>query len=596
MADTTYTIGLEAEGDGAASVEAQLNALQRQIKADTAELANLKAAMANVASGSDTFKKLETQAAALKGKVSENSEAFLKLGGSFKALASASKPEAAASIEQMTYLAKGAMGPMGGLFERVTMLAKGLMSLGPAAAGIAIAVVLLAVTSALITATVALAQYGFETSSAAMKSRELLEGAVGGAKAADALTSSVNKVAAAVPLSTKEVEKLGTKLYATGLRGAELEKALMKASLEAAGLGKNASPDLIRRRMLGLDIQTMKLKENIAKIFSGLKLERFLGAIQEVLSIFAEGESSSSALKIAFESLFQPLFDGAVPLGPIVKNLFRGMVIGALLVTKAILVTKNAFASMIPGGLPSQIDWLKTAVYVGAGAVIALAVAVGVLAVVLAVALVVALAASAFVFISVALAAAVLLVGIVMLLAAFLLVPALVLAAVYGLYKLGEYLMGLAGIGSSAASGLIDGLVNGITSGAASVMAAITNLAGGMKSAIMSALGIASPSKVFAKLGGYTAEGFALGIESGDSRVAGASEKLAAAPVIGAAQTVQSAKGSASASRSGGGASITIHIHGVKGAEEMRDESFWSRVCEQVEEACHVSAIPLEAT
>lgn len=78
--------------------------------------------------------------------------------------------------------------------------------------------------------------------------------------------------------------------------------------------------------------------------------------------------------------------------------------------------------------------------------------------------------------------------------------------------------------GSSLASGLITGLVGGITGGAGQVVAALTNVGQGAINSVKSVLGIASPSKVMAEMGGYTAEGFAMGVEDGTARTQGALE------------------------------------------------------------------------
>ena len=72
---------------------------------------------------------------------------------------------------------------------------------------------------------------------------------------------------------------------------------------------------------------------------------------------------------------------------------------------------------------------------------------------------------------------------------------------------------------------MIDGLVGGITSGAERVTAAVRGLASDAITAARETLGIASPSRVFAEIGGHTAEGFERGVHGGTR---GAQDAMAA--------------------------------------------------------------------
>lgn len=84
-------------------------------------------------------------------------------------------------------------------------------------------------------------------------------------------------------------------------------------------------------------------------------------------------------------------------------------------------------------------------------------------------------------------------------------------------------------------SDIISGLVNGITAGAARVIEAVKGVAQGAISAAAMTLKIGSPSKVFAELGGFMAEGMALGIGDGADGVATASSKMSLGGAEGAA-------------------------------------------------------------
>lgn len=74
---------------------------------------------------------------------------------------------------------------------------------------------------------------------------------------------------------------------------------------------------------------------------------------------------------------------------------------------------------------------------------------------------------------------------------------------------------------------IVQGLIDGIRSGISRVAETITNLARTAVNAAKSALGIASPSKEFAELGTYTAQGFAVGLEAGSRYVEDAVDELA---------------------------------------------------------------------
>jgi hypothetical protein len=69
--------------------------------------------------------------------------------------------------------------------------------------------------------------------------------------------------------------------------------------------------------------------------------------------------------------------------------------------------------------------------------------------------------------------------------------------------------------GATVANQLVQGLVNGINAGIGAVTAAARNLAAQAKAAANAELGIKSPSREFEKIGDYTAQGFAKGLENG---------------------------------------------------------------------------------
>ena len=98
----------------------------------------------------------------------------------------------------------------------------------------------------------------------------------------------------------------------------------------------------------------------------------------------------------------------------------------------------------------------------------------------------------------------------------------------------------------SLAGSLIDGLVNGIVSGTGAVLSAIKNLASSMTDSFKSALGIASPSRLFRAEALHVPEGAAGGIEDGTPMVKDAVSKMVKVPSMsGPEMGTEQAKGGA---------------------------------------------------
>jgi phage-related protein len=125
---------------------------------------------------------------------------------------------------------------------------------------------------------------------------------------------------------------------------------------------------------------------------------------------------------------------------------------------------------------------------------------------------------------------------------------------------------------------LIQGLASGITAGVGVVVNAVKNAVGGAIKAAKSALGIASPSKVFADIGVNTAEGFAGGVDTAapaaDAAVRDMLEPPVSAPVpalVTAASSAQAPTSTSSQASSSGGlnlAGAVFNFYGVEGAED----------------------------
>lgn len=124
-----------------------------------------------------------------------------------------------------------------------------------------------------------------------------------------------------------------------------------------------------------------------------------------------------------------------------------------------------------------------------------------------------------------------------------------------------EALSALAGGFVEAGGALVDGFIAGIEAKIGEALAAVTSLGAAAEGALKSALGIASPSKVFAELGAFTGEGFTEGLDASMPTEVNAPELAGGA----ANDTVP---GLAPASAGGGGdvVHITVEIRMPPGA------------------------------
>ncbi|MGT0248011.1 phage tail tape measure protein [Burkholderia pyrrocinia] len=150
---------------------------------------------------------------------------------------------------------------------------------------------------------------------------------------------------------------------------------------------------------------------------------------------------------------------------------------------------------------------------------------------------------------------------------------------------------------------MVTGLVNGITGGFSSVKSAITSLGDSAVGWFKEKLGIHSPSRVFAALGGFIGQGAAQGIEGERASVAGSAARLAGAasltfgaltanaapsplemrPLIDTRPPLSAASAAPSAPVDGGVRNYYITIKVENGDNMNEFEAAVRRVIEQVE-------------
>ncbi|NQX67983.1 phage tail tape measure protein [Paenibacillus alba] len=113
---------------------------------------------------------------------------------------------------------------------------------------------------------------------------------------------------------------------------------------------------------------------------------------------------------------------------------------------------------------------------------------------------------------------------------------------------------------------VIQGLINGITSMETVVWDTVKDIAGGITDGIKNFLGIHSPSRVMMEVGFFTTEGLAEGLEGGQNRVLGASEKVSEAvtdPYSDSAYVGSAASTMAPATASGNASITNIEVNPV---------------------------------
>lgn len=467
------------------------------------------------------------------------------------AVAVAAAEAKAAGSGKLNQIAAG-LGKLGGPLamagQKAVSTAEGFEKLGAAmgSAGpyVAIAVAIVAVATAAAAATIAIAKWAVGLADANRSQGLLMAGVARSSAGGAQLTATIDKLGSIVPLTREELTGMAGNLADSGLRGDELSKSLETAAIKAAKL--KFGPDFAAQ-MLSLDVQSKRFSENISATFGGLKIDPLLEGLQSLGALFDESTASGKAMKVIFETLFQPVIDAVAEAIPKVERFFLQGEILAL----------RAFIALKP--YKSEIQAL------GKLLLIASAVIVGVL-----------------------------LVAVVSVIAAVGVLLVVIGALAYDLYALGEAIVegavaafdwladavdGMTDLGAD----MIQGLVDGITGAAGKVVEAMTGVVDGAIDAAKHALGIASRSKVLFGIGDNSASAFAEGIEGGTDDARGALEAMVAAPQ----------GGGAAARQSGEARSITINIT-VEGRGET-DDGLAAKIATAVRDLFETDAIMLGA-
>ena len=112
---------------------------------------------------------------------------------------------------------------------------------------------------------------------------------------------------------------------------------------------------------------------------------------------------------------------------------------------------------------------------------------------------------------------------------------------------------------SGIGTAIVNGLKAGISGAWEALLAQLRSLASMLPQVVRDRLGIRSPSRVFAQLGGHVADGFALGIEGGTGGVRSAIGSMVDVGAVGAR--------AAGAARGGAPLALTINVTAPEGAD-----------------------------
>jgi hypothetical protein len=344
------------------------------------------------------------------------------------------------------------------------------------------------------------------------------------ASGASALNDKINFLTSRLPLAREQIAGMAQNLALAGLRGKALEDTLQRQAIYAARI--KFGPDF-EKQMLSLDEQSKVFQYNLSRVFGGLNIEPLLKGLQKLIALFDENTESGRAIKVVFESLFQPLVDWAAKSTTSVERFFLKF---EIFVLKALIAIK---------------PWGSTLKTIAEILVITAAIIIGVFVVAMA-----ALIGSALFFIT---------------------LPALVIAGLvaigFAVVKAAKWIgsIDFVGIGKS----MIDGLVNGIKSRASAVFDTLKDVATGAVKAAEKVLGIASPAKRLITTGEQTGEGMAIGLERSGDRVQGAMESIVSPPPAASGAKPGGGSGGAAGAKPGANLSnVVFNFHGVKDAED----------------------------
>lgn len=436
---------------------------------------------------------------------------------------------------------------------------------GPVAIVIALTAAVLALGVAMAAGLVHVAAWAVGLADARRETELNVEALEADTEALQGLSDALPRLTRMTGLSAAELGKLGKQLAA-----AKISAEDMPAALEAIGMVQFAGGDtakwinelksgkktveqlraevdkkfggIVSKRLIGLTALSNKFKANLGETFGGLEIESLLRQLSKLVDLFDQNTAAGKTIKFLFETIFQPIINGAAKALLLLEALFIGIAIGALQAYIAFKPLIKVISQALGEPDFELKDALDIAVFLGRSLV------AGFLAVVAVLALVTAAFAAPLIAVA-ALGGA---------------VAALALRIKEGITGAINFLrsVSLADIGRM----MIEGLAGGIRGAAGSVLSALTGVVKGAINSAKSLLGIASPSKVFEGLGDMTAQGFAEGVEGGERQTQTALGAMTAAPATAGAPTTAAAGASIQIG------TLTLALPGVQNAQQFAAE------------------------
>jgi len=258
-------------------------------------------------------------------------------------------------------------------------------------------------------------------------------------------------------------------------------------------------------QMRSLSMLSTKLGESFQALFTGVNLEPLLRGLFRLTQLLSQNTESGRALRAILSTVLGVFIGELADTTPRLEYLFKELVILALRGAIAFFQVKNAIERAFGNHILGRLVAAATSTEKIRVVLIALGLVVVVLAA----------------------GVALLTLAVVGLFSPFLLVA----YAMYHGYleavrlitivsKLREYFA--AGHWTGVGQGMINGIVAGLQNGVARLRGAVRSVAATAMGEFRSALGIASPSRVFAELGLAIPQGVAEGVERGSPEAAGA--------------------------------------------------------------------------
>jgi hypothetical protein len=391
-----FTTELKAEGVAETKAQAEtVEKLRNELDRQLGSLGKMNQAYRALKVGglqtSEMAKGLKARIIEQKKVIGENQVALLKMKGGLGITAQEIKKTGIAargtslSFSSLTAGANLAGGPIATLTNRAGSLAAALGKAGLIGVALAAVGALIVFDYAIIKTAISLGKMAVASADAYRSERLSIEGmtkvwrgffgfmqrAPGNAAQ---MQSAIDDVADRVPLLRNEVVALNAQLYKYGLRGQSLKTALEAVAMGEAAAGeegkqmginmvagaamfgrsvtgaanimKSRFGAIVEKQMLALPIQLQKAKYGFSQLFTGLKIDPLLRGLHNILGLFNQGTETSKAWRAIFQTLFNPLFEGAEKGSFTVKRFLQSVTLTAL---DAVIAWKK-----LKGGLSLQ--------------------------------------------------------------------------------------------------------------------------------------------------------------------------------------------------------------------------------------------------